>query len=148
MSSPPENRSGSPQLLPLGNIVEESSRPTTSHEPVDNVSSPPQVSPVVAHRTYKRRGSTASHVDVGFFDPEGVQALERTISRMTSNHGDADTQDAASYKKFEEKSSSDSSVTLGESRFDFEKTLREVAQRWVSLIFYTRPSSLILSSKA
>ncbi|TFK38228.1 pleiotropic drug resistance ABC transporter [Crucibulum laeve] len=69
----------------------------------------------------KRRGSSASRVDIDFFDPAGVRQLQRTLSRMSTNHED---------EKRPGTGSSDSTATaIGDGHFDFEKTLRDILRK-------------------
>ena len=61
----------------------------------------------------QRRSS--SRVDLGFFDPQGVRNLNRTLSRMS-------TQQNADDERLESVTSGDTLFTDGP--FDFERTLR------------------------
>lgn len=81
-------------------------------------SPPPPVTPKLGY-TRARSGSSVSRVDVEFFDPEGVQALRRT---MTKEAKDRDRPSAAS---------SSSDHTLTDEPFDFEKTIRHFIRRYV-----------------
>ncbi|KAF9461727.1 pleiotropic drug resistance ABC transporter [Collybia nuda] len=66
-----------------------------------------------------RRNSTASHVDVDFFDPSGVRQLNRTLSRMSApNEGDVES--GSTY--------SDATLTT-DGPFDFERTLRVIMKK-------------------
>jgi ATP-binding cassette subfamily G (WHITE) protein 2 (SNQ2) len=82
-------------------------------------SPPPPVTPKLGN-TRARSGSSVSRVDVEFFDPEGVQALRRT---MTKEANDRDRPSVAS---------SSSDHTLTDEPFDFEKTVRHFVRRYVS----------------
>jgi hypothetical protein len=67
----------------------------------------------------ERRNSTASHVDVDFFDPSGVRHLNRTLSRMsTRNEGDPES----------DSTNSDATLTT-DGPFDFERTLRVIMKK-------------------
>lgn len=68
-----------------------------------------------------RRNSTASQVNVDFFDPAGVRHLNRTLSQMSTQN---DQQQASSVH-------SDATLTT-DGPFDFEKTLRNVMKKYVS----------------
>ncbi|KAF8069190.1 pleiotropic drug resistance ABC transporter [Lyophyllum atratum] len=70
----------------------------------------------------RRRSSSASHVDVDFFDPDGVRDLKRTLTRM-STVGEGAKGDA------QHMTSTDSDDTVaGDGAFDFEKTLRSAVK--------------------
>ncbi|KAF5378810.1 hypothetical protein D9615_006999 [Tricholomella constricta] len=74
--------------------------------------------PAISRPSQKqRRGSTASHVDVDFFDPEGVRHLNRTLTRMSI---------ATSHRP--ESITSDETLTT-DGPFDFEKTLRSFVKK-------------------
>lgn len=63
----------------------------------------------------QRSNSSVSRVDVGFFDPSGVQELRRTITQQQIEEG-----------------SRNSDLTLNvkdDEPFDFEKTLRLAVKR-------------------
>ncbi|TDL30143.1 hypothetical protein BD410DRAFT_780681 [Rickenella mellea] len=73
----------------------------------------------------KRKGSTASRVDIDYFDPEGVHNLRRTITQLSAatSHGE-------SRRNVSLPEGSDSSeVTIGDEKFDFEQILRTVLQK-------------------
>lgn len=105
----------------------------TTHE--DVASSPP-----IAFRPVKRTraGSSTSHVDLGHFDPHGVEQLRTTMSR-TSNLSGAGQHHHADAEKgnTRESSSGVSEHTLidmmpsADGPFDFEKTLRAVLRKCV-----------------
>ncbi|KAJ7285271.1 pleiotropic drug resistance ABC transporter [Mycena rebaudengoi] len=67
----------------------------------------------------RRRGSSVSRVDVDFFDPSGVQKLERTVTIMSQRSQNRPP------------ASIDSDKTMGptDGPFDLEKTLKFVRQR-------------------
>ncbi|VDC00110.1 unnamed protein product [Peniophora sp. CBMAI 1063] len=101
----------------------------TTHEEV--ASSPP-----IAFRPVKRAraGSSTSHVDIGHFDPHGVEQLRTTMSR-TSNLSGAQNHTADAEKGNGRSSSGVSEHTLidfmpsADGPFDFEKTLRAVLRK-------------------
>ncbi|KAJ7707403.1 P-loop containing nucleoside triphosphate hydrolase protein [Mycena rosella] len=78
-------------------------------------------SPVAYHRFSQssRRRSSASHVDVDFFDPDGVQTLQRTMTQISERHPKSQF------------NGMDSEVTLnpGDGPFDFQKTLQFVMKK-------------------
>lgn len=83
----------------------------------------PRLSPRSPPQQIKRRkNSTASHVDVDFFDPSGVRHLNRTLSRMSSQQGGAagDAESGSTY--------SDATLTT-DGPFDFERTLRVMMKK-------------------
>lgn len=67
-----------------------------------------------------RQLSTSSHVDIGRFDPEGVEQLRRTLSRQSQEYNQRATVQSVS---------SDTTLALDNGPFDFEKTLRHVIKR-------------------
>ncbi|KAG5716666.1 Brefeldin A resistance protein [Termitomyces sp. T112] len=86
---------------------------------------PPQTSPepygVPAENKYspeQRRTSRHSHVDVDFFDPEGVRRLSRRLSQAVSGER---------IEQIEPFNSDDTLTAAGP--FDFEKTLKMVVQK-------------------
>ncbi|OBZ76087.1 Brefeldin A resistance protein [Grifola frondosa] len=83
------------------------------------------LSAVEEHRLRLTR-TTSSHVDVGFFDPAGVEELRRTLSRMSSATG----AERALAAKTSQRSSAISDVTLAtEAPFDLEKVCRDVIRK-------------------
>ncbi|KAG6814964.1 hypothetical protein H0H93_011487, partial [Arthromyces matolae] len=68
----------------------------------------------------QRRGSSCSHMDVDFFDPEGVRRLHRTISRMSA--GITETPEVTESMTSEE-------TLAATGPFDLEKTLKMVVKR-------------------
>ncbi|KAJ2929810.1 hypothetical protein H1R20_g7294, partial [Candolleomyces eurysporus] len=76
-----------------------------------------------------RRLSTASHVSMDFFDPEGVNELKRTLTRdRKSMKGELDTEKS---KDLEQGSMhSDSTLPVpSEGAFDLEKMIRTIIRR-------------------
>jgi ATP-binding cassette, subfamily G (WHITE), member 2, SNQ2 len=93
----------------------------------------PSPRPPHAQRVTRRRGSSASRVDPGFFDPAGVRELGRTLSRMSH---DQHTRPRVSESHVQEKdrtrsssSQSDTETLFGGENFDFGKTLRYVLRK-------------------
>ncbi|KAF9449781.1 pleiotropic drug resistance ABC transporter [Macrolepiota fuliginosa MF-IS2] len=81
---------------------------------------PPPLSPS-SHHTRPRRGSSVSHVDVAFFDPEGVQELTRSLTRRSTK--EPKNQDIESL-------STDSTIAPKDGEpFDLAKTLRRIVQK-------------------
>ncbi|KXN88770.1 Brefeldin A resistance protein [Leucoagaricus sp. SymC.cos] len=118
---------------PLSDIQEEGSsnavsrvpsQPTLLNEDPTQTAELPQYEPPtqfpVSHHTRPRRGSSVSRVDVGFFDPEGVEELRRTL-----------TQESISEKKGSRNfSTSDATLAVKEGElFDLAKALRKIVQR-------------------
>lgn len=82
-------------------------------------SPPPLVTPKLGYmRT--RSGSSVSRVNVEFFDPEGVQALRRTMTKETMDRGGPSAVPSST------------DHTLTHEPFDFEKTVRHIVRRYVS----------------
>ncbi|KAJ7476163.1 pleiotropic drug resistance ABC transporter [Mycena latifolia] len=116
-------------MADLPNIQEGSTIPSTN----------PSRSPAVRHRVFnepatgspiappssfaprKRRSSSVSRVDVDFFDPAGVQGLQRTVTNISQR----------SAKRRPKAESIDSEVTLnpGDGPFDLEKTLKFIRRK-------------------
>jgi ATP-binding cassette subfamily G (WHITE) protein 2 (SNQ2) len=73
------------------------------------------------------RGSVVSHVDIGHFDPAGVEELRRSL------HSGSDVQHVQleDANKLTRKMSGKSDVTLtpGDGPIDFEKTLRTIMKK-------------------
>jgi ATP-binding cassette, subfamily G (WHITE), member 2, SNQ2 len=79
----------------------------------------PSFSPSSVSLSYPQK-SGATHVDLDFFDPEGVRNLERTLSQLTEAH-------VGAKEKRESVSSGGTLITDGP--FDFEKALRGMVQK-------------------
>ena len=104
---------------PFAPHAEEDHLASSNHHGYPDHSRPPPVTPKLGY-TRARSGSSVSRVNVEFFDPEGVQALRRT---MTEEAKDRSRPSVAS-------SSTDDTLTDGP--FDFEKTVRHFVRRYVS----------------
>ena len=102
--------------------------PESHHHQHHSSPHPPQAHP--HGRT--RRLSTASHVSMDFFDPEGVNELKRTLTHdRKSLKGDLDGEKS----KDPERGSMQSDSTLpvpSEGGFDLEKMIRTIIRRYVS----------------
>ncbi len=88
-----------------------------------------------------RTHSAASHVDIGHFDPQGVEQLRRTLSRQSQAHAE-ELRRTRTNRTIDEKkarapspsASSDESTLAGPidgAGFDFEKALRGVIKKCV-----------------
>lgn len=98
-----------------------------------------------------RTHSAASHVDIGRFDPQGVEQLRRTLSRQSQAHAEELRRTRTNRTVDEKKSarapspspSSDESTLAGPidgAGFDFEKALRGVIKKCVcNPVFLFRP---------
>jgi ATP-binding cassette, subfamily G (WHITE), member 2, SNQ2 len=84
-------------------------------------------SPVIPGRR-ARRSSSVSRVDIGHFDPIGVDELRRTMSRMSANIEGEDDKEAKKGIFVR----SQLTLPVGDGPFDFEKCLREVVKKYVS----------------
>jgi ATP-binding cassette, subfamily G (WHITE), member 2, SNQ2 len=123
------------------------SSPTTQHHPPSSTRTPHTM-------MTRRRNSTASHVDIGHFDPEGVQELRRTMSRMSeqqlgdslarrvsSHHTGVESVPHGQHRRGSDSGGSrgDTEPTLGgepqEDAFDFQKTLKNYIRRYVHLSY-------------
>ncbi|KAJ7196400.1 pleiotropic drug resistance ABC transporter [Mycena pura] len=93
--------------------------PNIQEDVVDTCTHSPR-SPPALPRTPKvgRRSSVSSRVDVDFFDPAGMQSLQRTVTGISERYG-------------QPHATSDSDVTLspGDGPFDLEKTFKFVQQK-------------------
>jgi ATP-binding cassette, subfamily G (WHITE), member 2, SNQ2 len=87
---------------------------TDSH--VDPISSPP------SQRQRARPGS--STVDIGHFDPQGVDELRRSLSRASNRQDD--------YTGKTTISRSDLTLAVEDEPFDFEKYLRDAVKKCAS----------------
>lgn len=83
-----------------------------------------------------RRNSNVSHVDINFFDPNGVRELERTLSRKDEQEKivRARTRDREPLHDPEKGrlsvQSSDSTLNVCDEPFDFQKTLLRVVRKY------------------
>lgn len=133
------------ESYPLNDIKEETTAPSSgvvsrqaSDPTLNNVStihpeshphqhhSSPHPPPSHPHgRT--RRLSSASHVSMDFFDPEGVNELKRTLTR------DRKSLKGERSKDIEQGSiqSDDTLPVQSEGTFDLEKTIRSIIRRYV-----------------
>lgn len=121
MSDPEQLAQGEAQdavpELPLGPSILGSQVNAAIH----NATHSPKHSPQISHHHPTHLRNNSSHVDVGFFDPEGVGELRRTMSRVSGVV-------APTTPKPEPAASSLSDATLDGS-FDFEKVLRDVMRQ-------------------
>ncbi|KAF5330227.1 hypothetical protein D9611_010600 [Ephemerocybe angulata] len=107
-----------------GNISRQASEPTLNDFKRDNHhehGAPPSAGHAIQRP--QRRMSTASRVSVDFFDPEGMQELQRTLTSRTGNRPVSIAQSLAH--------SLDSQDTLAvdPDNFDFDKTIRTAIRR-------------------
>lgn len=94
-------------------------------EPMPASEAPP--SPVII-RQRPRRASSVSRVDVGYFDPSGVDELRRTMSRMSAGA----QSEKVKRTKTEQSIGSDTTLGIGgDGPFDFEKTFRIIMKKCV-----------------
>jgi hypothetical protein len=75
--------------------------------------------------------ATPSHVNLDHFDPEGVQALRRSMSRASESRQPVQAPAPPLPNRQQTRGSEHSEATLrpGDGPFNFEKTLRTVIQR-------------------
>lgn len=104
-----------PTLTNFDNSANSQSDAQDSHisHPLHEQQSPPVSRPGLGHA---RRKSSVSHVEVDFFDHEGVQQLQRTMAQEQAAYGRKSTDSTAS---------SDRTLPGSEEPFDFEKTIRK-----------------------
>jgi ATP-binding cassette, subfamily G (WHITE), member 2, SNQ2 len=87
-----------------------------------------------------RRGSNASRISVDYFDPDGVQELRRTLTRMTTEGPEtieeiirgqpAPEQSPQIFTTdSEESEASESTLAAQDGAFDFAKTLRDIVKK-------------------
>lgn len=110
-------------ITPLGDIHEDhrSEQANVALAQDESKYAPPP-SPIITR--HRRRGSSVSRVDIGHFDPTGVDELRRNMSRLSATSQPA--------SKAGQKTSFQSDVTLASnSPFDFEKTLNDVMKKYV-----------------
>ncbi|KAH9941401.1 pleiotropic drug resistance ABC transporter [Amylocystis lapponica] len=84
-------------------------------------------SPASSRGTSPVRHGSTSRVDIGHFNPAGVEELRRTMSRMSADQGKV-TEEKASGR---DRQSYVSEATLlpGEGPFDFERSLRQLIKK-------------------
>jgi ATP-binding cassette, subfamily G (WHITE), member 2, SNQ2 len=99
----------------------------------DDPSSSPRICPAPFRPRAARRESSASHVNVDFFDKEGVNELSRTLTRMSTHETLRVTEETPD-------SDAESEVTLSNLKdrdpnrpIDFEKGFRHYVKQYVVL---------------
>ncbi|KIM37032.1 hypothetical protein M413DRAFT_448754 [Hebeloma cylindrosporum] len=118
---------------PSGTVSRSASQPTLLN--IDNSSRTQPEGELHHHHDRPRRNSNVSHVDIDFFDPDGVGELRRTLSRK-------DDQDKLTRAHTREKeplndpekgrlssTSSDATLNDPDAPFDFQKTLLRVIRK-------------------
>ncbi|KAF8997054.1 pleiotropic drug resistance ABC transporter [Cyathus striatus] len=122
----------------LGDIKEETSStygtiPRTSQPPLIT-EEPTTTTPPTEHKhsflnhEHPPPGSTVSHVDVDFFDPNGVQHLRRTLTNSPS-YQDPKSEGCRQCGRETFRESSSDTTLAGDQPFDFEKTLRDIIRK-------------------
>jgi ATP-binding cassette subfamily G (WHITE) protein 2 (SNQ2) len=98
-------------------------------EEYNSPSSSPSIPPPspIFSRQRPRGASSVSRVDIGHFDPTGVDELRQTMSRMSENTPGGDTKKAKSLQ-----SDTTFGVPVGDGPFDFEKFIGNVVQKYIS----------------
>lgn len=117
---------------PLENIHEDGSGVATDPTPSAATRGAPLVlppSPNVPTKQPTRRESLVSRVDIGYFDPSGINELRRTMTRMSLGNPEADVVDLNLRKDLSKSGNSYATLTPGDGPFDFEKTLRDVVKK-------------------
>jgi ATP-binding cassette, subfamily G (WHITE), member 2, SNQ2 len=103
--------------------------PTAVHDPT---SSPRICPPIFSRPRGARRGSSASRVEVDFFDKEGVNELSRTLTRMSTHetlHVPDDGPQAS-----DSDVASEETLANPDRPFDFEKAFRHYMKQYVILM--------------
>ncbi|KAI0649902.1 pleiotropic drug resistance ABC transporter [Trametes meyenii] len=78
----------------------------------------------------QRTTSARSHVDIGRFDPEGVEQLRRTMSMQSQHNADLHrTPTRHAEQQSSHSQESEMTLTSSEGPFDFEKTLRNLLKK-------------------
>ena len=104
--------------LPAGPSVAAAYGGALVHNALDRPSSDSDDSTTAS--LHKSKGTT--HVDIGHFNPEGVDELRRTMSQVSR----PDSHARRSY-------ASEDTLKPGDGPFDFEKTLRRAIRKCVHL---------------
>ncbi|KAJ7745683.1 pleiotropic drug resistance ABC transporter [Mycena metata] len=100
------------------NSVEPSPNPARSPPTQHRVFNESATTPPTSFSPLKRqRTGSVSRVDVDFFDPAGVQGLQRTVTQISERRNKAHSVD------------SDVTLSPGDGPFDLEKTLRFVEKK-------------------
>jgi ATP-binding cassette subfamily G (WHITE) protein 2 (SNQ2) len=91
---------------------------------------PLQGSPVIASRPPRRPSVSGSHshVELDHFDPDGMTALRRTMSRASESVAHPGRSPVLPVAR-PTSQTSDATLAAGDGPFDFEKTLRYFVQR-------------------
>ncbi|KAI0356868.1 pleiotropic drug resistance ABC transporter [Trametes cingulata] len=140
----PELPSATQIAAAYGNAAVHNAAHSSSNSSQSTPEQQPPRSPSIGEATYgsplHRTTSSASHVDIGHFDPQGVEQLRRTMSMQSQSqshaelphsisrhgHGHADKPRSAHSR------SQESDLTLTgplDGPFDFEKALRNVIKK-------------------
>lgn len=127
--------------IPVPEPADVSSEPPTSsaqeviYEDPDaeslNLSPPP--SPIIrrAGAHHQQGVSSVSRVDIGYFDPAGVNELRRTMTNLNAAKEEKNKKRKGGERPTSAKS--DDTLTPSTEPFDFEKNLRELTKKCVYL---------------
>jgi hypothetical protein len=115
-------------------VVQEVVGSHSSHSERDEDTRPPKHSSIMAGPSQEARyrphpTRSASHVDINHFDPEGMDALKRTMSRASQAAQGRSESPVPPLPTRVKSDRSDMTLTPADGPFDFEKTLRTVIQR-------------------
>jgi ATP-binding cassette subfamily G (WHITE) protein 2 (SNQ2) len=127
------------EKTPSGTVSRSASHPTLFNIDTTTNSSQTQPEGELHHRagslSRPRRNSNVSHVDINFFDPDGVGELQRTLSRKdeqeklvrTRTHHREPLHDHEKGRLSVE--SSDETLNDPDEPFDFQKTLLRIVRK-------------------
>lgn len=112
--------------LPLGTSTAAAYADAAIHNVITDLSHPQ------AESSDHNETRSARHVDIGHFDPSGVNELRRAMSRASgvSSGRRADAQSVSRQPTRSDATSDEGTLTPGDGPFDFEKTLKTVMRRY------------------
>lgn len=135
-----EGEGALPDIVPATGLAAEISNNAYRNATVPLPPPPPEQSPVERRH---RASSSASHVDIDYFDPRGVGALRHTLSKVSVTPSEQVAEqiwndpvrvgETSGQTSTQQSSGSD---TLGEGAFDFAKVLGDVLKKYVRLGFH------------
>ncbi|KAI9065216.1 pleiotropic drug resistance ABC transporter [Trametes sanguinea] len=108
--------------------------PSSAHQPYDSPRPPSAFDNNTFGSPLRRTTSSTSRVDIGHFDPEGVEQLRRTMTAQSQSNADALRRSNTRHgeSRSAQTHSGASELTLAgqiEGPFDFEKALRNVIRK-------------------
>ena len=132
------------EKTPSGTVSRSASHPTLFNIDITNSSQTQPEGELQHHHDYPhpgspsraRRNSNVSHVDINFFDPDGVGELQRTLSRKDEQEKLVRTRTRHREPLHDQEKgrlsveSSDSTLNDHDEPFDFQKTLIRVVRKY------------------